>query len=240
MTIQRGIRIEFERLAAAIRALADAELIGGFAIEVRPVDEVANSPLFSVETSSITNAGYRRARTFRAGRACAHAALQKLGFEPQPIPADTFGAPVWPSGTAGSICHNDNVAAAVAVRNPPLRGVGLDLESDEPLDNGEMVRMVCRPDELREGLDVSHAKNLRHGKRLFVIKEAVYKLYYPFFRAYLDFQDLRVSLNEVNGLFIANFASSHTHQVHGDVSFHGSFAQCEGHCFALASRASWQ
>ncbi len=226
------------RLCAAMRTMVHAELRSGYGFAAGAIDEFANESLFPSETSAVKGVGSRRLRTFRAGRACAHAAMLQLGLEPQPIEAGDSGAPIWPTGLLGSISHTDEVAAAVVVHAGAVSGVGFDLEGDEPLDNEEMMRIVCRPEELMEGFDASDPVNLRRGKRLFVIKEAVYKLLSPRYHAFFDFQELRVLLDEDRNTFAARLIASKPAQQWYGKSSMGSFGQAEGFFFAIASRIS--
>ncbi len=116
-----------------------------------------------------------------------------------------------------------------------MRGVGLDLETDEPFDDAEIVRMVCRPEEFLPGRDPSDPANLQRGKLLFVIKEAVYKLYSPLCDAFLEFHDLSVSLDELAGTFRATLVNPQRPALAGNRTIAGNFAKAEGLFIALAS-----
>jgi 4'-phosphopantetheinyl transferase EntD len=150
---------------------------------------------------------------------------------------DACGAPVWPRGFVGSITHTGDIAAAVVSRSPPVRGLGLDVENDEPLEDAGMVAMVCRPEELLPGRHASHPSNRERAKLLFVVKEAVYKLYRPLNGAFLDFHDVRVILDESNGAFRAELVEPRLPPVAGRRMMDGSFARIEGLFVALASQS---
>lgn len=225
-------------LTAAMRALAHDRLGTGYAIAVGPVEALANAPLFPSEISLVAGAGPLRLKTFRSGRACAREALKELGQEPSPIFASSSGSPIWPTAVVGSISHTDEVAAAVVAHSPPVKGLGLDLESDEPLDHEAMVRLICRPEELNGGIGVGDPINRRRGKLLFVVKEAVYKVYRPLHHAFLDFQDLKVSLDEGGGTFVAHLLSPNSIMLAEGQSFSGNFGNAEGFFFAISSQTS--
>jgi hypothetical protein len=98
-----------------------------------------------------------------ARAAPARAALSQLGLPPVAIPRHPSGAPIWPQGFAGSISHTNDLAATIMAQSPPIRGLGLDIEGDEPLDDATMVELVCRPEELVPDCGPSHPANLRRG-----------------------------------------------------------------------------
>ena len=153
------------------------------------------------------------------------------------IPVGPSGAPVWPDGYVGSITHTNAIAAAIVARGPAVRGLGLDLETDDPFDDAVMATIVCRPEELLPGLDPSDPRNLQRGKLIFVIKEAAYKLYRPLAGAFLEFHDLAVSLDESAGTFHAVLTSPERPAIAGIRSIAGVFDDAEGMLLALASLA---
>jgi 4'-phosphopantetheinyl transferase EntD len=218
-----------------MRAMAHDRLGSAFAVAVDSLEACSNAALFPVEISAMAGAAPRRWATFRAGRACARAALLELGMRPFAIPVDGKGAPVWPADFAGSISHTDTVAAAVVSRNPTVLGLGLDLEKDEPLDDEGMVRLICRPEELLAGGDPAHSDNLEHGKLLFVLKESVYKACRAIDDRFLDFQDVRVAVDRRAGAFCTTFAGAEIRDRMGNRAVHGNFTRAEGFLAAIAS-----
>jgi 4'-phosphopantetheinyl transferase EntD len=230
----KRIRDEF-RLKNVLQAMAEDRLVAPYAIQVGHLDTFASVDLFPIEISAIASAGPRRRATFQGGRGCARAALRELGSPKVAIPAAPSGAPIWPPAFVGSISHTNEIAAAVVAHSQQVRGLGLDLETDEPFDDPAMVRIVCRPEELISGRDPSDAENLRRGKLLFVVKEAVYKLYRPLSDTFLEFDDLSVSLDESTGAFSADLANPQRPAVAGNRAVTGVFARSEGLFIALAS-----
>jgi 4'-phosphopantetheinyl transferase EntD len=223
----------------ALHSLAEGQLRAGFAIETGLLEIFADIILFPTEIPANTGSNPRRWAAFRGGRACARAALSELGLPPVAIPRHPSGAPIWPQGFAGSISHTDDVVAAIVAQSPPIRGLGLDIEGDEPLDDATMVELVCRPEELVPDCGPSHPANLRRGKLLFVVKEAVYKLYRPLADVFLDFHDVNVTLDETTGGFGAELVNPQLLGVAGGRAVNGSFTQAEGLVIALASLHSY-
>ena len=214
--------------------MAQGWLSTNCAVATGNLDAIAADTPFPTEIPANISAYPRRWATFRGGRACARAALVELGVPPAAIPAGVSGAPIWPEGCVGSISHTDEVAAAVVARSPPVCGVGLDIEGGDPLDNATMVRLVCRPEELVPGCDFAHPSSLRRGKLVFVVKEAVYKLYRPLTGCFLDFHDLRVTLEESAGIFCAELVDPRLPKVAGNQVLAGRYIQDAGFVTALA------
>ena len=132
---------------------------------------------------------------FAQGRACARAALESLGLPPVAIPTGSNREPLWPESVVGSITHTDGAAAAVVGHGAQFAGLGLDMESAEPLGE-DLIELICRPDE--EG-----RKDGKHAKLLFSIKEAIYKCIYPTVRTFVDFQEMKVEVDSGSHRFAA-------------------------------------
>lgn len=184
-------------LESALTALAAQELDAEFAVSARIVPayhEIGPAEARVVVPPQLANAAAGRQSTFAAGRACAHDALDRLDASVDAIPIGHAGAPVWPSGVVGSITHTRRIAAAIVVRSPPVAGIGLDIEDASGVDDAGMVRLICRPEEDLQGADPADPARLRHGKLVFVIKEAVYKVHSPLGGEFLDFQEVLVTL----------------------------------------------
>lgn len=228
------MRDEFH-LRSLLQTMAENRRLTAYAIQVGSLESFSNAALFPIEILAMANAAPRRRATFQAGRGCARAALRELGSPDLAIPIGPSGAPIWPPGFVGSITHTSDIAAAIVARNQQVRAVGLDLETDEPFDNAEIVRIVCRPEELVPGPDPSDPANLHRGKLLFVIKEAVYKLYRPLCDTFLEFHDLSVSVDESAATFRAALVNPQRPALAGDRTITGNFAKAEGLFIALAS-----
>lgn len=220
-------------LEDTLRAMAGGWLPGRWALIASPLDVCPIDSLFPVEAAAIEGAHPRRKSAFRGGRACARAALAKLGVPLTSIPRAASGAPLWPRGVVGSISHTDEMAVALVAHTPPVAGLGIDIEKDEPIDDATMLQLVCRPEELIDGCPPAHSANLRHGKLLFSIKEAVYKLYQPITATFLDFRDLRIYL-DASGSFRAELVDPRLPKIMGSGEMDGRFSRTEGLLIALA------
>jgi 4'-phosphopantetheinyl transferase EntD len=74
----------------------------------------------------------RRRREYVTTRACARAALERLGLEPVPILSGRQGEPLWPDGVTGSLTHCPGYRAAAVVRTTDHAAIGIDAELDGP------------------------------------------------------------------------------------------------------------
>lgn len=176
---------------ADLRALASAVFGGRCGLGVVRVDSVDLASPFPQEAEAVRLAIPTRAREFAAGRAAARQALNWSG----PVPMGPDRAPVWPKGWAGSITHAAGWAIAAARNGGGL--VGVDLEPDEDLPADVLPEILTPAEARRFGSD------LRVARRIFAIKEAVYKAQYPVTRKIFDFQMLEVTLSE--NRFFATF-----------------------------------
>jgi 4'-phosphopantetheinyl transferase EntD len=93
--------------------------------------------------------------------------------------------------------------------------------------------LVCGPDEL-----ASHASWMLTdtANLLFVIKEAVYKLYFPICNHFLDFLDVTVRLESCGTRFTAKIAPNHP-ALSGSHLIGGLWGQVDGHLIATALAA---
>ena len=87
--------------------------------QVAAVEAFGDDPaaeLFPQEWAAIARATESRRREFATGRACARAAMARLGLPAVAVLPGPRGAPQWPEGVAGSITHCAGYrAAAVAL-----------------------------------------------------------------------------------------------------------------------------
>src|ERR1700678_1851414 len=89
----------------------------------------------------------RRAQ-FAAGRACARAALSRIGCAPDAIPCDPDGVPQWPFGFVGSISHKNTESIAAIGFAREFRGIGIDLEFDKASDEEVLSGVVVNRAEV--------------------------------------------------------------------------------------------
>lgn len=152
---------------------------------ISPGDEDA---LFADEVASIASDLVTVQRASGAARVAARELLTQLGFGWTAIPKGESGAPIWPSGTIGSLAHDDEVAVAAVGRARDVNAVGIDVEPAVALPPG-MLDLVATPREIKKLVG-----DLLRGKLLFAAKEAVYKAAHPLDRVFLEFHDIDVDL----------------------------------------------
>ena len=139
----------------------------------------AKTGLFAIESAVVAQAVNKRRREFKAGRVLAREAMAELGLPAQPIPASDHGAPIWPRGVVGSISHTDRWCVAVVARSTKVQALGVDVEDNRPLDRS-LLRMICTEAERRRLSCKPDAVALMEAKRIFSVKEAVFKALSPF------------------------------------------------------------
>lgn len=135
--------------------------------------------------------GHRGARlhSFLAGRMAAMAALTAAGYPALAPLRGEQGAPLWPPGCLGSIAHGGDWAIALAGQAPGLRGVGVDIEPNEPLPL-DASSVILRAEE-RDWL--AHTPSPLAGCRaVFGLKESLHKALNPLNGAWLEFDEVAV------------------------------------------------
>lgn len=146
-------------------------------------------PLAPGERAATARMSPRRLREFAAGRGQARQALAELGVESPDLAVGPGRAPLWPAGFVGSISHGGDLVLAVAASSATVRGIGIDLEPDVPLD-ADLLPRICRPEELAR-LPAS-ADRPRRAKLVFSAKESVYKCIAPRSGVFLEFEDVEI------------------------------------------------
>lgn len=151
----------------------------------------AESALYPDELPAIARAVEKRRREFAFGRACARAALARLGIPALALPRSAGGPPAWPPGIIGSITHGAGIAAAAVAPATACRSLGIDLESLAAAREADVLATVATPAELSRYAD---SLGSLLGPLLFSAKESVYKCLYPLERRFLDFTDVELAL----------------------------------------------
>ena len=152
--------------------------------------------LHPAEEAHVARAAEKRRRDFAMGRTCARAALAGFGHGEAVIGMGDDGAPLWPSGLAGSITHTTGYAAAVA---GAFGGLGID---------AERVGGVAPKLWPRLFNDVERAALAKHpdadvaATLLFSAKEAAFKAWR--LKGALAFRDIAIALGD--GVFTAAHA----------------------------------
>ncbi len=151
--------------------------------------------LLPAEAALAARFGARRRREFAAGRACARRLLAELGMPAVSLERDAHRAPCWPAGIVGSISHGAGLCVVAVAPRRAIVGLGVDVESDEPLRDG-VQRRVCTESERRRLAALPEPEQGRSAKLLFSIKESIYKCVHPLVKVPIGFQqaDVRIDL----------------------------------------------
>ncbi|MGH0031375.1 MAG: 4'-phosphopantetheinyl transferase family protein [Myxococcota bacterium] len=150
------------------------------------------SRLHPEEQALAAEMGETRRREFALGRACAHAALDRLGASGPVLRERRM--PVWPAGVVGSLTHCPGYCAAAVARSGALRSLGIDAEQDAPLSLRAMHR-ICTPDEIDALAALGGDAPERWAKLVFSAKEAFYKAWFPLTGVFLGFRDVALRID---------------------------------------------
>jgi 4'-phosphopantetheinyl transferase EntD len=166
-------------------------------------DDAGAAALFPEEQAVIARAVAKRRGEFGTGRACARAALAKLGLPPAAILPGARGAPQWPAGVAGSITHCAGYRAAAVARVRDVVSLGLDAEPNEVLPDGVLDHIsLAREREWLPGLAAA-APGVSWDRLLFCAKESVYKAWFPLTGRWLGFEQAEITVEPEAGTFSA-------------------------------------
>lgn len=146
------------------------------------------------ERGCIARAVLKRQREFKAGRSCARRAIGALGQRSNiEIIKGEMGRPMWPEGVVGSITHTHEYCAAAVALSDKYLGIGIDVEQNTELGE-ELLPMICTTKEL-QWLEEDPSSRLYWGKKIFSMKESVYKALYPVYHDFLEFNDVCLSID---------------------------------------------
>ena len=173
---------------------------------VAAAEEFGDRPdavLFPAEQAVIARAVERRRREFTTGRACARAALARLGQPPVAILPGERGSPGWPPGIVGSITHCAGYRAAAVGKAAEVLAIGLDAEPDQPLPDGVLgvIALAAERASLRDLARSAPGPNW--DRLLFCAKESVYKAWFPLTGRWLGFEQAHITLDPAGGTFTA-------------------------------------
>jgi enterobactin synthetase component D / holo-[acyl-carrier protein] synthase len=178
------------------------EILPSCAVAVSTRGDI-DEPLPPEEERLVADAVEKRRREFVTGRACARAALVKLGLGPAPIGRGARGAPRWPPGIVGSITHCRGYRAATVARDTDLRAIGVDAEPSAPLPPGVIDRIAVAEERRRLRELERTFPELPWDRLLFSIKESVYKAWFPLAGRWLGFEDVVVTVAPAQRSFAA-------------------------------------
>jgi 4'-phosphopantetheinyl transferase EntD len=173
-----------------------AILVGASAIVFRQTD------LLKGEATLVAGAVESRQREFSTGRVLARQLLRQLNVTEFELLRDDDRVPKWPAGLVGSISHTRDICVVAVADKAVCRGIGVDVEPDEPVGKG-IEQRVCTPPEIAWLDRGPLADRGRLCRMIFSVKEAVYKAFYPELRELWRFQDVNVKLDLVAQRFTA-------------------------------------
>ena len=168
-------------------------------------DWMWETPALPGEEVSIRKAVEKRKREFRAGRHCAHHALNSLlddhSQDRIPIRVGTSRQPCWPKGTVGSISHSGTHCSAVVAKSSDIISIGHDIEQARSLESN-VHRMICTENE-RRFMSYHAQSDIPLSTLIFSAKESIHKTYYPLNNHMLDFLDAEIEIDLKKGSFLA-------------------------------------
>jgi 4'-phosphopantetheinyl transferase EntD len=179
-------------------------ILPGPVAAVEAFDDDPAAELFPQELATVARATESRRREFATGRACARAALARLGHPAVAVPRGPRGDPVWPEGVVGSITHCAGYRAAAVARAEDVLSLGIDAEPDEALPDPGMLELIALAEErARLGQLAAMRPGTSWDRLLFSAKESVYKAWFPLARRWLGFESAHVSIDQDQGAFTA-------------------------------------
>jgi 4'-phosphopantetheinyl transferase EntD len=174
--------------------------------QVAAVEAFSDLPdvmLYPGEEAVIAKAVDKRRREFTTGRACARAALARLGVPSAPILPGLRGSPRWPAGVVGSITHCAGYRASAVGRTSEVITIGVDAEPHDALPDG-VLEAVSSPGERARIAALAAARpEVSWDRMLFSAKESVYKAWFPLTSRWLGFEDADVDIDPAGRTFTA-------------------------------------
>lgn len=159
--------------------------------------------LLPEEAALVVGAADQRRREFARGRACARAALSRLGIHDFALLVGPQREPLWPEGVVGSVTHTRGLCAVAVATSSRYPGLGIDVEPALPVTPA-LAERICRSDEREQLWSVPGVAPLIAARLLFSAKEAAYKCQFRLTRKYLGFHELGIALDPC-GLFAVSW-----------------------------------
>jgi len=179
------------------------DIFSGRVACVEAFQDVRVPMLFPEEEALVARAVAARRQEFATARACARAALARLGVGLTPIVRCSGGAPQWPSGVVGSITHCAGYRASAVAHKRDILTLGVDAEPNHPLPIGVLDQIVT-PSEGTQMLALRKVRPDVHWDRLlFSAKECVYKAWFPLAGCWLEFTQASITFEAKAGTFAA-------------------------------------
>jgi 4'-phosphopantetheinyl transferase EntD len=165
--------------------------------------DIADARLYAEEEAAIARAVEARRREYATGRACARAALRKLGVPDQSIPTGPRGEPRWPPGVVGSITHCDGYRGCGVAYRTDVLALGVDAEPNRPLPARVLAAIAHTAERSRLESLSETTPQVRWDRLLFSAKESVYKTWFPLTGRRLGFGDATIAIDADRGTFLA-------------------------------------
>jgi 4'-phosphopantetheinyl transferase EntD len=178
------------------------EILLPAAVAAETFGDLPGAALFPEEEAVIVRAVTKRRAEFATGRACARAALARLGLPAAAILPGERGAPGWPPGIVGSLTHCAGYRGAAVARAADVLTIGMDAEPAQVLPDG-VLGVISLPAERDRLAALAAAAPGEHWDRmLFCAKESVYKAWFPLARTWLGFEQADIEISPA-GTFTA-------------------------------------
>jgi 4'-phosphopantetheinyl transferase EntD len=179
------------------------QIVPSDVVVVETFSDDPSAMLFPEERAAIARAVAKRRAEFATARACARAALARIGEPPVPILRGPRGAPQWPTGVTGSITHCAGYRAAAVARTSSAVTLGLDAEPNEPLPDGvsHVIASAQERDQIAEY--TTAGLGICWDRLLFCAKESVYKAWFPLTQRWLDFKEAHIVIDPQDATFTA-------------------------------------
>ena len=159
--------------------------------------------LFPEEEAVVAKAVDKRRREFTTARACARAALARLGLPPVPIVPGVRGAPQWPPGIVGSMTHCAGYRACAVAWDKDVVTIGLDAEPHGPLPHGVLGAVASAGEQAQLAALSATTPGVHWDRLLFSAKESVYKAWFPLTGRWLGFDDAVIDVHPGQQQFTA-------------------------------------
>jgi 4'-phosphopantetheinyl transferase EntD len=173
-------------------------------VAVEAFGDDPTAKLFPQERVLMTRAMESRRREFATARACARAALARLGQPAVAMLPGPGGAPQWPEGITGSITHCAGYRAAAVGLTRDAVSLGVDAEPNEALPDHGMLGLIALYEErVRLAELAAGMPGICWDRLLFSAKESVYKTWFPLTRSWLGFESADVVIDPHAGTFTA-------------------------------------
>jgi 4'-phosphopantetheinyl transferase EntD len=191
-------------LARAV--LPDLLPAGVESAEGHPQSLSAQAVLYAEEQAAIARAVPTRREQYGATRLLARQLFARLGLPPQAVVNRADRSPIWPSGYLGTITHTQAWCGVALAKETCVAGVGIDAESDVPLETG-VARRVLSAREW-EAMVASGHEPEKIAALWFSAKESVYKCVHPQVQRFIGFSEVELCVDWQRNEFVVTEVSA--------------------------------